>query len=246
MALRLGNVTADERYAAWKRVIERIARENIAQGWNHYMFRLLRAVFTHNTRLAEEGGFIFQWVTQNYVDASLMLVRRELDVQEGTENLRNLLDDIIAHPEVLTRARYRSEWDNATLAAQLADGQFDAFGAVQVNNSRDDDGIATAVIEADLASLTADIDALRVYAERTRAHRTPPRGINPAGMTFEVLHTSIRDIRRVIARYNLILGRATIINWEPARQYNTVVPFTFTWVNDVALVEQAIGDEEGV
>ena len=38
-----------------------------------------------------------------------MLVRRELDVHAGTENLRNLPEDIIEHPGVLTRARYLAQ-----------------------------------------------------------------------------------------------------------------------------------------
>ena len=244
MALSIGNVTADERYAAWKRVIERIAHENIAQGWNHYMFRLLRAVFTQNEQLTEEGGFIFQWLTQNYIDAALMLVRRELDLQGGTENLRNLLDDMVGHPEVLTRARYRSQWKKENLADLMANKAFDGFGAVRANDNREEDRIATAVVQADLDQLTADLDALRVYAERTRAHRTPPRGINAVDMTFEALHTSIRDIRRVVARYDVLLRLNTVTNWEPTPQYDTIAPFTFARVDDVDRVSEAIGDEE--
>lgn len=91
MTLRLGAVSDDERYTAWRRVIERVYGEHVHQAWNHYLFRLLRAVFVTNPRLSEEGGFVFEWMVENYVDAALMLLRRELDQQAGTENLRNLL-----------------------------------------------------------------------------------------------------------------------------------------------------------
>jgi hypothetical protein len=119
MSLRLPNdISDDERHAAWIRVIQRIYREQANQAWSHYMFRLLRTVFDKNERLSEEGGFIFNWLAENYVDGALMLLRRELDQQAGTENLRNLLEDIIGHPGVLTRARYCAAWGRS--------GPFDA------------------------------------------------------------------------------------------------------------------------
>ena len=109
MALRLvKDASDDDRHAAWVSVAERIYVEQVNHAWRHYLFRLLRCVFSVNTKLSDEGGFIFNWAAENYVDASLMLIRRELDVQAGTENLCNLLEDIIEHPAVLNRAHYLS------------------------------------------------------------------------------------------------------------------------------------------
>lgn len=98
MALCLEDLDADARYDAWSRIVERIYREQVNQAWSHYMFRLLRAVFTTNPSLSEKGGFIFEWMVSNYVDAALMLIRRELDKTNGTENLKNLLLDLIEPP----------------------------------------------------------------------------------------------------------------------------------------------------
>lgn len=78
MGLR-GLLSDDQRLAAWTRIIRRIADEHVGQGWNDYMFRLFRAVFTANPALSEEGGFIIKWLASNYVDSALMLLRRELD-----------------------------------------------------------------------------------------------------------------------------------------------------------------------
>ena len=91
MTLRLGTLSDDLRYDAWTRIVERIYHEQVNQAWSHYMFRLLRAIFITNKKLSDEGGFVFEWMVENYVDAALMLLRRELDQQAGTENLRNLL-----------------------------------------------------------------------------------------------------------------------------------------------------------
>jgi hypothetical protein len=126
MALRLSKgASPDDRHAWWVQVVKRVYDEQQAQGWRHQCFRTFRAVFHTNPALADEGGFIFNWVAEMYVDASLMLVRRELDVQSGTENLRNLLEDIIEHPDVLTRARYQTQWGRG--ADSLASEGFDTF-----------------------------------------------------------------------------------------------------------------------
>ncbi len=128
MALRIPNAAStDERFAA-----ERIYNEQVSQGWRHQLFRVVRAVFENNARLSEEGGFIFNWMAENYVDAALMLIRRELDVQAGTENLRNLLEDIIDHPYVLTRARYVGRWQPGDL--DIANRAFDSFGPIRVTS----------------------------------------------------------------------------------------------------------------
>ena len=82
MTLRLPRETTDdERHMAWKRVVERIYDEQVGHAWRHYVFRLVRAVFAQNQQLSDEGGFIFTWAAENYVDSALMLLRRELDKQ---------------------------------------------------------------------------------------------------------------------------------------------------------------------
>ena len=108
MGLRLSALDDDARYDAW--ILKRIYDEQVAQAWGYYMFRLLRAVFVTNQHLSEEGGFIFRWMVENYVDSALMLLRRELDRQDGTENLLNLLLDMIEHPLVVNRWPYLTRW----------------------------------------------------------------------------------------------------------------------------------------
>ncbi|MBF8301299.1 MAG: hypothetical protein HW394_1669, partial [Acidobacteria bacterium] len=87
-------------------------------------------------------------MAENYLDAALMVIRRELDVQDGTENLRNLLDDIIEHPEVLTRDRYLRQWKRKD--DFLANRAFDSFHPAKVADSPGDDYIAPDVVTADL------------------------------------------------------------------------------------------------
>lgn len=151
MALNLkAKTSASQRYEAWLRVVERSSDEQVAQGWRHRVFRLCRAVFETNEELAQEGGFLLNWATENYVDAALMVVRRELDIQAGTENLRNLLDDIARFPEVLNRGRYRSNWQEAEWAR--ADEVFERFGIVRIPGDPLRDHIDAATVRRVLVS----------------------------------------------------------------------------------------------
>ena len=237
MALNLKPTTgAPQRYEVWLRVAERSSDEQVAQGWRHRVFRLYRAVFETNEELSREGGFLLNWATENYVDAALMVVRRELDLQAGTENLRNLLDDIAQFPDVLNRERYRSNWQELEWAR--ADEVFDRFGIIRVPSNPLLDHIDPAIVRADLARLVNDGERLRTFAERTRAHRTPEQGVDRS-ITFQDLHQAIDDVRLIVGKYYALLTARSRSDWEPEPQFSTVAPFMRPWVTDPQAVDEA-------
>jgi hypothetical protein len=244
MTLRLKkDISDDERHAAWVNVIERIRTEQVNGAWSYYMFRLMRSVFTRNPTLSEEGGGIFNWVAENYVDASLMLLRRELDQQAGVENLMNLLFDIIEHPKVLTRARYLASWgERALIDRELANREFDSFKLKRVANAQHLDYIDPEGVRADINQVLTNAKQLREYAERTRAHRTPEKKANTSDVTFEALHNTSSDLRRVISKYYLLLTLKSN-KWQPVPQFDSIMPFTRPWVLDPQGVVKA--SEEG-
>lgn len=242
MALRLPRGTSsDDRHAVWVRVAERMHNEHLQQGWRHQLLRLVRGVFNANGRLAAEGGFLFNWMAENYLDASLMLLRRELDVQAGTENLRNLLEDIIAHPEVLTRARYLRQWRGGD--DDMANLSFDSFNQARVPGASAEDRIHPDTVRQDLARVTAAGERVRVFAERTRAHRTPEQGVDRT-LTFRDLHQAIADVREVVAKYYTLLTLSAVADWEPTAQYDTMAPFETRWVEDREAAARAVAAED--
>ena len=243
MTLRLGDVDADARYEAWGRVVERIYREQVHQAWSHYLFRLLRAIFTTNQQLSQEGGFVFRWMVDNYVDSASMLLRRELDRQAGTENLRSLLLDIIEHPTVASRERHRSRWaKDRSLDRLFADRVFDRLNPIHVTGNRDADYVDPNVVRSDLDRVDAVAEQLREYAERTRAHRTPDRGLDTAGMTFGALHDAIVGVRNVVGKYYALLTLSSVAQWEPIPQYDVFEAFAKPWLVDLAAVQRAAND----
>jgi hypothetical protein len=244
MGLRLGALDDDARYDAWIRIVRRIYDEQVAQAWGYYMFRLLRAVFVTNQHLSEHGGFIFRWMVENYVDSALMLLRRELDRQDGTENLLNLLLDMIERPVVVNRGRYLTRWGpDQPVHRWHANRAFDGFGLILIAGQPEADHIDPTVIRADLDRINTGAEHLREYAERTRAHRSPDPGLDTARMTFGALHEALGSIRDVIAKYYALLTQASIGQWEAVPQFSTIQPFARPWVEDRAAVERAVQEE---
>jgi len=141
----------------------------------------------------------FNWIVGNYVDSTLMHLRRELDRQDGTECLLQLLLDMLDHPTVVTRTRFVASWP-ANTRDWLADETFSKYAG-----SSSAGHIDPAMIRADLTRLE-EAEALRVHAERTRAHRTPEQGIDDRGMTFEELHRALVTVREVVGKYREVLG----------------------------------------
>lgn len=240
MTLRLGKLSDDARYEAWARIVERIYEEHVDHAWRHRMFRLLYAIFATNQKLSDEGGFVFNWMAANYVDVTLMLLRRELDKQAGTENLRNLLCDMIKHPTVMTRARYLSKRKpDGPIEQGLDNRAFDRFSPRRVAGDPGGDYIDPDDIQADLDRVVKSAERLCKYAERTRAHRTPGQKMDPRCTSINAIHQAIADVRSVVAKYYALLTLRMVPDWEPHPQFDTLEAFTRPWVIDRTAVEQA-------
>jgi hypothetical protein len=116
VARRLEALTDDQLYADWGRWIGRAYDEAVMQAWRQRTFRLMRGIAAQNQRLQDTGGFFLQWMSDNYVAASAIAFRRELDTQSGTENLVHLLREMRARPSVISRARFVSTWGRPEVA----------------------------------------------------------------------------------------------------------------------------------
>src|SRR5713101_4089107 len=96
---------ADELYARWQEQIKRIYTETVYLFTTRHRFRCVQEMFRDNAALNKIGGDLYGWLTGMWGRDAIIGVRRELDDQAGTINLVNLLHEIEARPDVLTRRR---------------------------------------------------------------------------------------------------------------------------------------------
>jgi hypothetical protein len=193
------------------------------------MFRLMRGIYQQNDELQQTGGFFLTWAGENYVAASAMAFRRELDTQSGTENLLHLLREMRARPSVISRARFRSGW-TGNLKLYTADHGFEVFPIIRDGSTPEADHIDPASIDADLDKLQS-VDAVLEHVQTTVAHRVPERP-NALVPTFDEFHKAIDVVHEVFGRYYMLLTHKALISFEPAIQYDEFAPFRFAWISD--------------
>lgn len=79
MARRTATLEDDERWEDWRRWIQRSCEEVRVQEDRDRIYTLLRALFDfENGRLLRSGRLFFDWCMSNYIDATLLYIRREL------------------------------------------------------------------------------------------------------------------------------------------------------------------------
>ena len=194
------------------------------------MFRLLRGIYSQNPDLQHAGGFFLRWAADNYVAASAMALRRELDGRKGSENLYHLLREIRAHPTVICRARFRNTWNGLQNEYYNADREFDQMPIIKVAADPDADHIDPASVDDDIRKLMSEDEVLD-HVETTFAHRAPVRQ-DAEVPTFGDLHHAIEVVREVFGRYYLILTHKALVFFEPTAQYNVFEPFRSPWIPD--------------
>lgn len=217
----------DELHGDWLAWIKRAYNEAVAQGWRHRMFRLMRGIAIQNPALQANGGFFLQWAADNYVAASAMAFRRELDSQPGTQNLLHLLREMRDRPQVISRQRFRSSWSSRERGSEEADRAFDTFPIIRVGEPLLDH-LDPAAIDADLARL-AQQDAVLEYVQTTVAHRVPERP-NSEVPTFRDFHAAAKVVQEVVDKYYLLLTHCTVLSYEPEPQYDVFAPFRTAWI----------------
>ena len=224
-------LTDDQLFQDWLRWIQRAYDEAVGQDRRFRLFRLVHGVYQQNDHLQHTGGFLFQWMADNYVAASAMAFRRELDTQAGTENLIHLLREMRDRPSVISRARFRATWSETELNdAWNANRAFNAYPHVEHADGPNQDHVDPDAVAADLVVLEEQ-DRVLEHLQTTVAHRVPE--LQGASVpTFAEFHAAIKAIGGVFQRYYTLLTHSTLLDLEPAAQYDEYEMFTFAWISD--------------
>ena len=103
---KVRHMAEDNLWQEWRDDIERIKQDIYELFSSRRTFRDVAEVFRGNARLQDVGSYLWDWMRVSYASYVVMRVRRETDDQGNTINLIQLLREIEARPEVITRRRY--------------------------------------------------------------------------------------------------------------------------------------------
>jgi hypothetical protein len=240
-------VSDDELFKKWSEWMDRIYQETIALAANRQMFRRIAKMFEKNKRLQEVGGHVWDWLKRNYVDSATMSMRRELDRQPKTQNLRHLLQDIKTNPKVISRNRYRAMWPLDGMDKKVQEFQklrrelsFDSFHLIKDPRDEALDYLDPSIIKADLEALTAATERVRTYIEQVVAHRT---GSRAATVTFDDFDAAVDAVQEIFKKYYLLLTQTSIAQFEPVPQFDIDAPFRFAWLPANGATDRVIDQE---
>jgi hypothetical protein len=196
-------------------------------------FRDVAEVFRNNPRLQQTGEHLWVWFLMNYVSSVLIRIRRQIDSQNNTVNLKQLMHAIIKHPQVVTRGRRNAM--NKPIApteflAATLDREFNETWVPHVDReSRDpSDCIDPAIVQQDLDTLESALKKVELFAHTVIAHRVrfPPLG----APTFEDIDLAFDAIEEALKKNALLISGVALLQAEPAPQFNTHEVFTFPWI----------------
>ena len=196
-------------------------------------FRDVADVFRGNDRLQAAGGHLWDWMRLNYAASVLIRVRRQVDTQPNTVNLRQLLLELSERPNVVTRARRARIHDDThdpiedQWRRQHVDDHFSETWVREFHDHPGDDHIASEVIANDLTALEDATERVARVASRNVAHRNR---VSVADLQIPEVDAAFEAIEATLKKYYTLLNGNALLQAEPAPQFNTHEVFTFPWI----------------
>ena len=218
----------------WRDDIQRIKRDIHELFSSRRTFREIADVFRQNERLQSVGADLWDWMRVCYASYVVMRVRRETDDQGNTINLSQLLREIEARPEVITRRRFFEmlDLDQDSYLVAINEKYFtEEWTSADTRTDPDDPGsdhVHTARVAADRTALRDAVDRVVEVANRQVAHRTR---VDVQVLSIPEVDEAFDAIERVLKRYYVLLRGATILRAEPTPQFDTHAVFTFPWID---------------
>jgi hypothetical protein len=219
----------DELFRDWTAALERIKQEMYHLGHNRRIFRLVRGIANDNHRVRDTGGHVLDWMFGNYVLAAGMMFRRDVDRDQSTVNLLNLLYELGERPQVVNRGRYRALWGDTDRHPERmrCDRAFDSFEPIRHPGEPERDHADPEKIARDRDELLRDVERVRSYVERTMAHRAREA---PLPVTWAEFDAALDSVINLFIKYHALVTQNALDTVEPVPQYNERECFTFPWI----------------
>jgi AbiU2 len=163
-----------------------------------------------------------------YAAAQMTGVRRQLDRDQRSVSLWRLLNDIAAHPEVMTRERHMSLWfddddDEIDREFKTADANrnYDRFAGAG------NDSIDPKLTMEDRDRLQGLGEPITAYVNKRIAHRDEKN--LPAAPTYGELNAAVDELGELLKRYVSLLQAVGLPELVPVHQEDWTRAFTVAW-----------------
>jgi hypothetical protein len=157
-------MTDDERFQQWDEWLGILEGEVRDLRVNQHIFWEVQEIIQANPEIHQPGDFN-QWMASMYATAMSVAIRRLVDNRLDTISFNRLLGEIMAHPTIVSRSRYKSKFADSNSPEDYQDKGFDRL----VGKGRS--CIDPSIVANEIQVLNSKTIVLRKYVNKRIAHR---------------------------------------------------------------------------
>ncbi len=231
-------MTDDERFTTWCEWFETIHQDMQELFTNRHLFREIEAIIEASPKRQKLAPF-YIWMGRLYGDATLMGVRRQLDLREDSVSLARLLAEIHKSPRILSRERYMSRYKYRSSDLTFAIPEPVASEEFDLLVGQGKPYIDSALVKADLVELQSKAEKLKKIATKRLAHLDEEVAHMVAhfdswdirrNLTFQEIDDSLDFVKRLLLRYFRFFSGDYFLDLEPIWPHDWKAIFGEPWI----------------
>jgi len=199
-------------YETWLRWFEQISNETYTLFLYREYWRGLAEMTQANDTIPPSTFFDALGVW--YAATQATSIRRQLDADDRSISFRNMLADIEAHPEVMTRERHLKLWRTDDPRQIVQEGTKQRGNALYDNFAGPENNeIDPALTKADLKQLCTNGKPVRTFVNKAIAH-TDEVALGSTA-TYAELNAVIDELGELLKKYSLLLTAGSLVELVP-------------------------------
>lgn len=242
---------SDRRIDKWEHWLKKgISNDVYSMHLQRFAWKRMHEIVDENKALKATSSYFWEWLFDIYAKTQAGAVRRQADVNDQAASLGQLIHEMTATPEVLTRDWHVAIWgkgesygeDDRAYWKRAGEKYWDENLGGSVGHHID-----PAITATDLAELREGSEKVRRYVDKHVAHfdasvigRGPPRAPEKSGRelpTLNQVHDAIDLVGRLFRKYSQLFTAADIIQLTPVLQHDWEAVFRIQWLPDRELPE---------
>ena len=206
----------------WKKWIDRIGHDLGVLLISQDILKEVLQIVASNKRI-QSPLFFFTWIRNNYVDSIVVGLGRLNDHDNRTISFHNLIKEIVANPEAITRDYFVSRYPKWMQDAGIANDEFKEFA---------EDGeqfLSKDRLLADLKLLDDETEKIKIFRDKCVAHLDQTQEIDKLP-TFKDVEHSLELLDKIFHKYYMLIDGSGMSTAKPALAFDWKEPLRYPWI----------------
>ena len=196
---------------------------------NIYFYKELAKIIENNSAINVPNHF-YDFIKLNFLSHSVVSIWRQIDKNGNSLSLINLLNEILKHPETITKEWFVSHYTKnkegliEELEKSRGQGEFEQeFGLLEY--------IDPQIIRSDIDLLLKNTEEIKKFRNKRIAHWDKDKNL-VFDIDLKAIETIVNTIEQIVIKYNMLLRQAgysdnTLL---PVFQYDWKKIFKVAWI----------------